>query len=232
MDYFYTPPAFITPHDVTIEGDEFAHLTHVMRKEPGDAIRVVDGLGTAYDVTLTEIRKRSAHGTIGAVLPHHGEPGIDVRLGVGVLKNPARFDFLVEKGTELGVRSIVPLTTERTITHHAKQDRWQKLALAAMKQCGRSYLPRVEELMELDAFLEMCGTTDERLIAHEKAPIDARPSISTTSRSIGLLVGPEGGFSDEEVERCLGAGFRQINLGVRRLRTETAVVAMLSRLGA
>lgn len=231
MDYFYAPPTYISRGVVTIDGDEFAHITHVMRKEAGDQIRVVDGQGMAYDVTLTEIGSRSAHGTINATLPGLGEPSKKIHLGVGILKNPARFDFLVEKATELGVGRITPLTTERTIPHHSKRERWQKLALAAMKQCGRSVLPPVDDLTSFDSFLDAASSADVRLIAHEQAPATAAVPAPDSAASVAMLVGPEGGFSDDEVARAERAGFVQVTLGARRLRTETAVVVMIGKLG-
>src|SRR5437879_6145287 len=142
MDYFYTPPKNISTDSLVLDGEEFAHLIHVMRKNEGDEIRVVDGMGTAYDVRLGAVKKHMVRCNILRTLPNHHEPSRSVTLAVGILKNPSKFDFLVEKATEIGVHEIVPLQTERTIPGHAKVDRWQKLALAAMKQCGRSYLPQ------------------------------------------------------------------------------------------
>src|SRR5712671_4390718 len=153
MDYFYSPHEKITATSVLIDGDEFAHLVHVMRKKEGDEICVVDGNGRAYDVRLESIEKKTATGIIHRAHEHFHEPARNITLAAGILKNPSKFDFLVEKVTELGVKEIFPLRTERTIPHHAKTDRWQKLALAAMKQCGRSYLPRVKELTSLDELL-------------------------------------------------------------------------------
>ena len=133
MEYFFTPPELISGRTLTIEGDEFSHLTHVMRKKSGDIVRVADGAGTAYEVTITDIRKRLALCAITGTFQRLNEPEIDVTAGVAILKNSSKFDFIVEKLTELGVNTIVPFTTERTIPRHAKSDRWRKLALAAMK---------------------------------------------------------------------------------------------------
>ncbi|HMD13576.1 MAG TPA: RsmE family RNA methyltransferase, partial [Bacteroidota bacterium] len=115
MDYFYSPPECITQDAVIIDGEEFSHMTHVMRKKEGDQIRVVNGKGTAFDVVLERINQKAAHGKILQTYEHYHEPRTDVALGVGVLKNPSKFDFLVEKVTELGVKEIIPITTERTI---------------------------------------------------------------------------------------------------------------------
>jgi 16S rRNA (uracil1498-N3)-methyltransferase len=225
MDYFYTPPHLITAGELTIGGDEFVHLTHVMRKNPGDAIRVVNGTGTAYDATIGEIIKRTARCEITATHPRLNEPAIEVTLGVAILKNASKFDFLVEKVTELGVTTIVPLLSERTIPRHAKIDRWQKLALAAMKQSCRCVLPTVWTLRSFSDFITSAGPVDRRLILHEKSsqPIVTALGSGLTS-PVMLCVGPEGGFSDGEVGTAEAQGFLPVSLGPTRLRTETAAI--------
>jgi 16S rRNA (uracil1498-N3)-methyltransferase len=226
IDYFYSPPENFSRHAVLIEDEEYAHLVHVMRKKEGDEIRVVDGRGTAYDVRLGPLKKHTVSAEILSVHRNHHEPSRHVTLAVGILKNPSKFDFLVEKATELGVRQIVPLMTHRTIPGHAKTERWQKLALAAMKQSGRSYLPVVRKLMTVDELLSQRDQFDLHLVAHEQE--EGAPALekllAKKSSSILLMVGPEGGFDDQEVERCLRAGFHHVYLGERRLRTETAAI--------
>ena len=230
MDYFYCSPENISSDAVLIDGEEFAHLVHVMRKKIGDEIRVVDGLGTAYDVTLVEMKKREAKGKITSRFENYNEPSVLLTLAVGILKNPSRFDFLVEKVTELGAKEIIPITTERTIPSHAKTDRWQKLALAAMKQCGRGYLPHVRSLLALEEVLKESSTFKHKLIAHEtsSSSIGEYRSKFKPNESILVLIGPEGGFSEEEIQRCTDAGFTHISLGTRRLRTETAAITATS----
>ena len=226
MDYFYCPPEKILSDELIIDGEEFSHLVHVMRKKEGDDIRVVDGRGTAYDVRLGGLKKKMVSCTILRVHHNHHEPSVAVTLAVGVLKNPSKFDFLVEKVAELGVKEIIPLKTERTISNHAKTDRWQKLALAAMKQCGRSYLPIVKELITLDDFLEHPASFEVKLFAHEKTTdaTSINPQHIKAAISVAVLIGPEGGFTDEEAEHCFKAGYRPLYFGERKLRTETAAI--------
>ena len=230
MDYFYCPPEHITGNTFAIEGDEFAHLVHVMRKKTGDDIRIVDGRGNAYDAVLEELNKKIAHGRITASYARHNEPAISVTLAAGILKNPSRYDFLVEKCTELGVAKIIPLKTHRVITGHAKSDRWQKLALAAMKQSCRSFLPEVTPLRTFSELREMDTSFDLKIIAHES--FDETKTIRhipfNAAKNILLLIGPEGGFTDEEVESCLTAGYKPLYLGARRLRTETAAMTAVA----
>ncbi len=230
MEYFYTPPHLIRTDDLLIEEDEFAHLTHVMRKSTGDALRVVDGRGHAFDVTIAEISKKSARCAIAARHERLHEPDVDVTLAVGILKNGSNFDFIIEKTTELGVNAIVPLLTERTIPRHARVDRWEKLALAAMKQSGRCVLPSILPLTPFPTFLHSTPPAATKLIPHEKVD----PALALTGRSLRvatpvvICIGPEGGFSDQEIAAAEQAGFTPISLGARRLRTETAAIVSVS----
>ncbi len=228
MEYFYAPSHQIGSVELTIEGDEFGHLTHVMRKAVGDDIRVVDGAGNAYDARIVEIIRGSARCRISS---HHAslhESPVDLILGVGILKNSSNFDFLVEKTTEIGVGTIVPLLTERTIPHHARIERWQKLALAAMKQSGRCVLPRVQQLTTLHEFLSAVQSDVPRYMLHEQVREPLPPLLATGSRVV-MCVGPEGGFSPGETDLAAHAGFELVSLGPRRLRTETAAIVAAAR---
>lgn len=223
MDYFYS--THIHGTSFTIDGDEASHLVQVMRKKAGEEIRIVDGLGTAYDARIDALSRNSASGTILATHPRHNESPRDVTIAVGLLKNPSKFDFLVEKVTELGVREIIPLLTARTIASHAKAERWQKLALAAMKQSGRSFLPKVHELMTIADLLADAKSYDKKLIAHEQAdPAALRSGGFGAVRSAIILIGPEGGFTPEEKAQAEQAGYAHWYLGDRRLRAETAAI--------
>lgn len=226
MEYFYTAPTNISSSSLTIEGEELSHLTHVMRKTAGELIIVVDGIGNAYEVTIEEITKRTARCSIQTTHSRLHEPPLDVTLAVGLLKNPSKFDFLVEKCTELGVNSFFPLITERTIPRHAKTDRWQKLALAAMKQSGRCVLPKVHEPRSFSDYVSSTLTSSLKIIPHEKikAPTIGELLREKTNTSIVICIGPEGGFSEEEITHAESFGFLPVSLGERRLRTETAAI--------
>lgn len=232
MEYFYTPPDLIAGDRLRIEGDEFAHLTHVMRRKVHDTIMVVDGIGNAYEATIAGITKREAECTIQARHRQLHEPDTDITLGVAVLKNASNFDFLLEKCTELGVRTIVPLHTNRTIPSHAKTERWQKLALAAMKQSGRCFLPIVLELTPLATFLANTSAVSLKLIPHEKTESPRiRQLLQGGSHSAyAACIGPEGGFTDEEINSAVQHGYSPVTLGKRRLRTETAAIVTVAAL--
>ena len=225
MEHFYAPPGSITPPTLTITGSELTHMTHVMRMREGDAIRVVDGIGNSHDAIITSITRQAASCRITSRTQGLHEPSRALTLAAGMLKNPSRFDYLVEKACEIGAMRIVPLLTERTIPRHAKTDRWQKLCIAAMKQSGRCVLPRVLEPVTFREFISSPGEPHAlKYIPHGQAEVPLTPSRTAGDAPAVVCIGPEGGFSDEEVALAQEAGFEPVSLGARRLRTETAAL--------
>ena len=232
MEYFYVKPEDVTSHGLTLRGDESKHLVRVLRKNIGDRIFVADGNEMMYEAILAKIGKTETRCTIAAIHHKYNEPLIDVTLAVSILKNPARLDYLVEKTTELGVRTIFPISCERTISHNEKQKRLEKIALSAMKQCGRSWLPRIQPLQSLKSLIDNSSHYQLKFVLHEK--IDSSHTVASELKlhedihSLLIVVGPEGGFTDEETTYAVHAGFKSISLGTRRLRTETAAVEAVS----
>lgn len=224
MEYFYARPESVTPPTLTITGEELSHLSHVMRMREGDAIRVVDGIGTSYEALIASITRTSALCRITGSTRMLHEPARSLTLGAGMLKNPSRFDYLVEKAVEIGVARIVPILTERTIPRSAKTERWQKLCVAAMKQSGRCVLPEIRKPVPFAEFISSCGQDALKLIPHEQAGTLLTHRSAAGSGPAVVCIGPEGGFSEGEVAAAVRAGFRAVSLGERRLRTETAAL--------
>jgi 16S rRNA (uracil1498-N3)-methyltransferase len=232
MDYFFVDPKDIHGSVALICGEEFRHLSRVVRKREGETIMLVDGADTSYRAVIRLIDRIHAECEILGTQQRANEPRIDITLAVSLLRNPARFDVLVEKATELGVRTIIPLLCERTVPKSEKHSRLEKIALSAMKQCGRSFLPRIHPLTGFDDLLE--GTLDYslRLIPHEKTEqsqfIGSVLQHHSDLKSVLIVIGPEGGFTDHEVALSGEKGFVPISLGPRRLRAETAAISALS----
>lgn len=229
LDYFYSPPENRKKDLITISGEEFNHLVHVMRKKIGDYIMIVDGNGNAYQTILINISKKQAEAKIIEEYKHHNEPEKKLTLAVALLKNPSKYDFLVEKTVELGVNKLIPLLTQRTIPRSAKVERWQKLSIAAMKQSGRSFLPKILDPVTLLDLISEKDDYTSKIIFHNTQGnflnVNDFNSIHNLNLSnILILIGPEGGFTDEEVELSVNAGFQIVSLGTRRLRTETAAI--------
>jgi 16S rRNA (uracil1498-N3)-methyltransferase len=230
MDYFYTPPSLIKSKSLSIQGEELHHLSKVLRKKVGEMIIVVDGKDHAHKVVIHSISRSSTECKILQTFHRFNEPNVEVKLAFALLKNPSRVDFLVEKCTELGVQELIPMHTERTIVSKVHIERLQKIALSAMKQCGRSYLPPIHTLMSLLDTLTYIKDCEGRFIMHEMASerTAAQRKTNVQWRSVGVLVGPEGGFTEEEVQAAQSAGFVPFSLGPRRLRSETAAIASVN----
>jgi 16S rRNA (uracil1498-N3)-methyltransferase len=226
MDYFYTPPSLIKSSLLSIQGEELHHLSKVLREKVGETIVVVDGKEHAYKAVLESITRSSADCKILETIHRFNEPDIEVKLAFALLKNPSRADFLVEKCTELGVREFIPMRTERTIVSKVHAERLQKIALSAMKQCGRCFLPPIHSPMDFDEALTYLRSCERKLITHEKA--NETITVDRGSKTDGVLVGPEGGFTEEEIQVAVDHGFKPVSLGPRRLRSETAAIAALS----
>jgi 16S rRNA (uracil1498-N3)-methyltransferase len=229
METFYVEPAQVEAASLTLTGDEQRHLVRVLRAAPGQRIAVVDGAGGSYDAVIASITRDVVRCTIEQRHPGRNELPVSVTVAAALLKNPGRFDLVVEKATELGVARIVPLRTERAIPSAAKAERWSGLALAAMKQCGRCVLPVVEAPVEFERFVSSAPAGALKLIPHEQArhPIAAALS-GCAGRDIVVCIGPEGGFTDGEIALAAGAGFTPVSMGSRRLRAETAAVTALA----
>jgi 16S rRNA (uracil1498-N3)-methyltransferase len=234
MDYFYAKPEDVTSHGLTLHGDESKHLIRVLRKNIGDRIFVTDGNEMMYEAVIVEIGKTETRCTIAAIHHKYNEPSIDVTLAVSLLKNPSRFDYVVEKTTELGVHTILPISCERTISHNKKQERLEKIALSAMKQCGRSWLPRIQPLQNFKSFINTSSHDQLKFILHEKTDplhtIASELKLHEDIHSLIIAIGPEGGFTEEEIASAAHTGFKSVSLGARRLRTETAAVVAVSHI--
>jgi 16S rRNA (uracil1498-N3)-methyltransferase len=232
MDYFFVDPKDVHGRVALIRGEEFRHLSRVVRKKEGERVMLVDGADTSYSAVIRHIDRIHAECEIVETQHRANEPRIDITLAVSLLRNPARFDVLVEKTTELGVRTIAPLLCDHTIPKSDKHARLEKIALSALKQCGRSYLPRIQPLTSFDALMEGSADYSLRLIPHEKTEqsqfIGSVLQHHTNLKSVLIVIGPEGGFSDREVSLAGEKGFIPISLGPRRLRAETAAISAVS----
>lgn len=226
---FYAPPSALRDgRYVVLPDDEAAHAVRVLRKHPGDEIVVVDGEGGWYRVRLDQVDRRQAAGTVLETRREVGEPAYTLSVGLALLKQRGRFETFLEKAVELGVSTVLPLHTHRTEVAHFKAERAGKVVVAAMKQCGRSRLLRVAAPQPLTQVFsdDAPGLT---LIAHEQTAsehgLGEALARQPEARHIRILVGPEGGFTDDEVAQAQQAGYAPVSLGPRRLRAETAALA-------
>jgi len=234
MEYYFTSKRNVKEDTLRIAGDDFKHLSKVLRKKSGDLIWVTDGERNLYKSVIEIIDKDSIICRIIEKSYNINEPEIKVTLFQSLIKNPARFEFTVEKSVELGVYEINPLITEHVIGRERdKTKRWQSIALSAMKQSRRCYLPEVKHPVNFAEAVSLPKKEDLKIIADERIfsgtiYADELKSIIRKNRNISIFIGPEGGFTNEEIETAVNAGFVTVNLGVRKYRSETAATALLS----
>jgi 16S rRNA (uracil1498-N3)-methyltransferase len=223
---FYVNREFI-PGPFILDGAEAHHLAAVCRSDRGDRIYLFNGDGREYPAEVTEIRRREVILLVGPGTDSSREVGFRLELAAPLPKGD-RAQFLTEKLTELGVTRFVPLQTQRSIVHprEAKLEKLQRHVIEASKQCGRNILMQVEAIMSWREYCRQPDLPDLRILAH--------PGTSQTpwltGKDVVFAVGPEGGFTDEEVEQARTSGWRPVDLGPRILRIETAatVLATLS----
>ena len=225
IEFFYARPENFRGDTVSLDGDEHKHLTRVLRHQVGDRVTVVDGAGTAaIECEILAIERTETRLRFSRLVRQVGEPRLHLTLAQAVPKG-ARFDWLVEKATEIGVSVIIPLITETSEIDpgQGKVERWRRLSLSAMKQCCRSVWPQVGEPMLFEDLLPEVNQYEVCWIAHEGGREFGKED--ETQRSINkalVMIGPEGGFSQREIEMASAAGCRILSLGPRRLRSDTA----------
>jgi 16S rRNA (uracil1498-N3)-methyltransferase len=232
-DCFFVAPEGVASGRVTITGGEAKHITTVLRRRPGELITVADGRGHRFRIELTSCGSSEVVGEIRETEEFLRE-GPELWLGVGLIRTP-RMDVLVEKCTELGVHTIVPLRTKRSLSSKGVSEtrlvRWERIAAAAMTQSTRLFLPQILEPVLVEGFLEAMGPGSAVLLAdHLGGSMGGVEKSLLYAPRIGGCVGPEGGFSPEEMGCLIKAGAVPVSLGQARLRTETAAMALLDRL--
>lgn len=242
MHRVFVPGPVAVGDDVQLDPDDAHHLHRVLRLRVGDAVWVSDGRGGEGKGTITALDGRTGSVQVAEWRQSPTEPPIEVVLFQAVPKGD-RMDWLIQKATELGVHTIVPLQTKRTVVKlprgaagAGRQTRWQRIARESARQVHRSWIPIVEEVHDFSAALESMkarghGTPDwQAFIPWEERP-DAGfvPKLQARdkSRRVGLFIGPEGGWDPEEVEGAGRWGIEPVGLGPRVVRSETAGILAL-----
>jgi len=209
-----------------------ARHVQVLRLQPGGEVTLFDGTGGEWSATVERMGRSDVAVRVGSHSGVEREPGVAVHLALGVPANE-RMDWLVEKAAELGVASLQPLVTERSVLRlsgdraRKKQAHWQAIAAAACEQCGGNRVPVVHPLADFADWTPPDGLAKRMLSLHA----EARPLLGARlDAPLLLLSGPEGGLSPREQERALAAGFEPVTLGPRVLRAETAPLAALAAL--
>ncbi len=227
---FYAPSEAFSGDQVVLPEDEGKHALKVLRVVEGDQITVTDGEGGTYRVRIDSTAGKQVAGTVLSRTENEGEPEGGLHIALGVLHQPARWETFLEKAVELGCTRITPMITERTQTSRLKDRRLHQIMISAMKQSGRSRLPILDAPTEFAALLDV--EAKKRVICHEARPDGVQlPELVASmqpSDDLVALIGPEGGFSEGEVRMAEEKGWTTVWLGKRRLRAETAAMAVVS----
>ncbi len=222
MELFF---AQVNGNIATLSPEESRHCIKVLRHKRGDKINLIDGRGTMYEAIIIESDPRA---TVVEILSRHtgfGQVPYHLALALPPLKNNARYEWFVEKATEIGITEIIPVITRYTEKVKIKRERIEKILISAAKQSLHAQLPqlvelkRFEELISMDfeqKFIALCDATTPLMQSYNKG------------KSTLILIGPEGGFSDEEKSMALGKGFVPVKIGHSRLRAETAAIVAVS----
>lgn len=228
IPYFYNGD--LQPGQPTVELDDASsrHVLQVLRMKAGEQLNLTDGKGNLYTCEITEIRKK--HCTVSVISNiKTPKPAKSVSIAISLLKTSSRFEWFLEKATEIGVSEIIPLLCERTIKEKFRHDRMNAICISAMLQSQQGWLPLLHQPTEFTKVVTGM-TGQQRFIAHCETE-GAKNKLLTFqpfNPSTLILIGPEGDFTSREIERALENGFIPVSLGETRLRTETAGVVAAS----
>ena len=238
MPKFFVKPEQIQQDYIKIYGEDVKHITKVLRLNENDIIIICDGCGNDYTVSIEEIQKNEISTKIISKKLSLTEPPIKVILYQGLPKS-AKMEYIIQKCTELGIAKIVPVVTKRTVvkldpkSREHKVERWKKISYEAAKQSNRGIIPSIDYPISFDEAVNEMKNTDLSIICYERAEDLRLKDLlrkHLSAQTISIMIGPEGGFDDEEIEKAQLQGLNIVGLGPRILRTETAGSAVLAML--
>lgn len=240
MNRFFVEKNNIQEHENQLaitDKDDIKHLSKVLRLAEGDKIEVSDMNKKEYICTISRISNEVVECSIDENFISDKESEIDVVL-FQCLPKSSKMDLIIQKSVEIGIKKIVPVVSQRCVvkikdkkSENKKIERWQKIAIEAAKQCKRSIIPKIESIIDFNDILKIINNFDAVLIPYELEKNNTLKNIlkkNTKSKKFGIIIGPEGGFEEEEINNAQSWGLESISLGPRILRTETAGILTTS----
>lgn len=239
---FFISPESISATSVTLSGDVVHQLSRVLRMRAGDEVLLLDGLGSEYLVELVDFGRDHVRGDVLDKRAVNAEPASSVDLYMSLLNKPDKFEWVLQKCTELGVSRFIPISAARSVPgkpEAGRRERWERIIREAAEQSGRGLLPALEETLPMNRALDAVARTLAYAAPRSHVALLPTPGAAASLKealrpsegradTISLFIGPEGGFSEEEVSTAGGCGVTPVSLGPRTLRAETAAVAALS----
>ncbi len=210
--------------DIILDEIDSKHLSKSLRKKVGDIIRVTNGEGKEIKGEIVRLGKNIKVNIINKV--KHRKNNLLIHIAISPLKNPSRFEWFVEKSTEIGISEITPLITKFSEKKKVNINRLNKIVISSMKQSNQFYLPKVNPITTFDDFLKF--NKEYKLIAHLKNSNSFNKKSIGSNNKIVVMIGPEGGFSEEEILKAVKLKIKEISFGSSRLRSETAGVYAVS----
>ena len=233
MNRYHLPTSEWNGQTLCLTGEEARHATRVMRVKVGEQLELFDGCGKSAVCTVTQAERSAVYTEIQSE-KNQPAPRFPVTLCQSIPKG-GNMELIVQKAVELGVNAIQPLITQRTVARSdalaKKQEKWQRIALEACKQCGQNYLPEVATPLDFQSWIEPLDIFDTPIIASlDKQAVHLKEHLQKApfAGSIGLLIGPEGDFTPEEYAQAYSAGFQPMSFGNIIMRVETASIYGLS----
>ncbi|KJS80389.1 MAG: hypothetical protein JM58_18855 [Peptococcaceae bacterium BICA1-8] len=235
MRRFFVSTEDIKGEEVQIKDSDAHHLTQVLRLKEGEKVIVFDGTGLEYEIIIKNIASGLVSGEIQGITSSTRDSLIDVTLVQGIPKGD-KMELIIQKCTELGIAKIIPVLTERTVVKlddekkGKRREKWQKIAQEASKQCKRATVPQIGEICTWEKYLTETSNKEPILVLWENETTRGIKSYLQENKDLKqltLVVGPEGGLAQQEVDKLLAMGAQTVSLGQRILRTETAGLAAL-----
>ena len=224
LPFFYKEDIDATATIATMDEDTSKHVVQVLRMQNGEQLQLTNGKGDLFTAEITDAHKK--HCAVKIInTASQQRPTSNITIAISLVKNNSRFEWFLEKATEIGVREIIPLLCQRTEKQHFRFDRMKTILVSAMLQSQQTWLPVLHEPVKFNDLIKKQKTASSQyFIAHciedSKQPL-ARQHINT-SANLHICIGPEGDFSAEEIDLALQKEFIPVSLGETRLRTETA----------
>lgn len=229
MDYFYLPDIDASKQKCTLPKEEAKHIVRVLRKKEGDEILLTNGKGTLIKAIINQADMKCCEVLFEEIMQDVGKKPYTFTMAVAPTKNNSRYEWFLEKATEIGVDTFVPLLSFHSERRNINKSRLENILVSAMKQSQKAYLPHITELTKFSEYIAQ-KRNGLCCIAHcyDDIPRESIKNIYTPKENITILIGPEGDFSKEEVKEAMNMGYKSIHLGDNRLRTETAGVVACS----
>lgn len=229
MDYFYFPDIDASKQKCTLPKEEAKHIIRVLRKKEGDKILLTNGKGLLAKAIITLADAKHCEIFFEEIMQDVGKKSYSITMAVAPTKNNSRYEWFLEKATEIGVDAFVPLLSFHSERKNINKSRLENILVSAMKQSQKTYLPQLTNPMKFSEYI--CQNRKGLCcIAHcyDDIPRESIKNIYTPKENITVLIGPEGDFSKEEVKEAMNMGYKSIHLGDNRLRTETAGIVACS----